>query len=71
MCCEVISVRHSSLTHLGVLEMRTHSHHGWRSGRWHRGGVWRRVEVSRDQHHVVPDVVLQFIGEGQIKGQII
>lgn len=67
MCCGTIS----SLTHLGVLEMRTHSHHRWRSRRWHRGGVWRRVEVSRDQHHVVADVVLQFVREGQIEGQVI
>lgn len=71
MCCGTSSVCHSSLTHLGVLEVRTHSHHGWRSRRWHRRGVWRRVEVSRDQHHVVADVVLQFVGEGQIEGQII
>lgn len=53
--------------HLSVLEMRSHSHPWRRTRRGHRWGVGRWVKVPRDQHHVVADVVLQFVGKRQIE----
>ena len=56
-----------TMTHPGVLEMWSHSHPRRRARRGHRRCVGERVKVSCDQHHVMVNVILQFIRKGKIK----
>ena len=56
-----------TFTHPGVLEVGSHPHARGRAGGGDRGGVGGGMEVPGDQHHVMANVVFQFIRERQVE----